>query len=185
MEEVWKPVVGYEGLYEVSNIGRVRSLGFPMRCHNMKFVRRGKILSLSLSEFGYLRAKLCKDGLQKKYMVHRLVSEAFIPNPNNYPFVNHKNEIRHDNRVENLEWCTRLYNMRFGNCINKIRETHINNKKLSKKCAKCDLDGTILEMYPSQAEAARKNKLCQGRISSCCMGKAKCKTHGGYKWIFI
>ena len=184
-EEIWKPVVGWEGLYEVSNLGNVRSVDRTIERKGYSVQNRNGKNIYQRTQYGYKRVKLCKGGVNKSKMVHRLVAEAFIPNPQSLPFINHKDEVRGNNRVENLEWCTRLYNMRYGNCIKNIRNSHINNPKLSKPVAKCDLDGKILETYPSQAEAARKNGLFQSRISNCCIGKKKCVTHGGFKWKYI
>lgn len=184
-KEIWKPVVGWEGLYEVSNFGNVRSVDRLVESRGFsKQYRNGKIL-YQRTQNGYRRVKLCNGGVNKVKMVHRLVAEAFIPNPQSLPFINHKDEVRSNNRVDNLEWCTRLYNMRYGNCVENIRKSHINNKKLSKPVSKCDLNGNILEIYPSQAEAARANGLWQSRISNCCLGKKKCVTHGGFKWKYI
>lgn len=116
--EIWKDIKGYEGLYQVSNKGRVKSLG------NNK-TRKEKILSLKPNNKGYIRVTLYKNNIKKHFSVHRLVAEAFIPNPDNLPQVNHiidDFEHRSDNRVENLEWCTAEYNSNYG--------TH--NEKLSK-----------------------------------------------------
>ena len=183
--EIWKTVVGWEGLYEVSNLGRVRSLDRIVKRGDYLQNRHQKILAQTQNKFGYLLAKLSRNGRSRRYMIHRLVAEAFIPNPDNLPQVNHKDENKENNCVENLEWCTRLYNMRYGHCIEKIRNSHINNPKLSKSVAKCDLDGNILETYPSQAEAGRLNNLNGGKISLCCLGKKGRVTHGGYKWKFV
>lgn len=99
----WLPVIGYEELYEVSNYGQVRN------------TRTGKILS-GVNTNGYIRVRLYnKDGKPNKYYVHRLVAEAFILNPNNYPIVNHKDENKSNNYYENLEWCTYLYNLTYNN----------------------------------------------------------------------
>lgn len=100
--EIWKDVVGYEGLYQISNLGRVKS------------VRQNKLMSLKRCQ-GYLRVGLRHRGKeQRSYFVHRLVAEAFIPNPHNYPQINHKDECRTNNNVENLEWCTAKYNCNYG-----------------------------------------------------------------------
>lgn len=106
--EEWKDVPNYEGLYQVSNLGRIKSL----RDKNGK--AREKILKLKLSKFGYYQICLCKNGKQKWYFVHRLVALAFIPNPNNLPQINHIDENKTNNYVENLEWCTSKYNSNYG-----------------------------------------------------------------------
>lgn len=106
-QEQWKPVVGYEGLYEVSNLGRVRSM--------FSYYSRGgvcvKILKLTQS-YGYLTCGLRKHGVWKNFGVHRLVAEAFLPNPEKYTQINHKNGLKYDNSVDNLEWCTQKQNVR-------------------------------------------------------------------------
>ena len=102
MEEEWRPVKGYEGLYEVSNMGRVKSL------HRSKAI----ILKQGMAHNGYMKVGLCKNGTYNTKQVHRLVATAFIRNPNNYPEVNHKDCNKKNNTVDNLEWCTRGYNVR-------------------------------------------------------------------------
>ena len=110
MEEVWKDIEGYEGLYEVSNFGRIKSL------------RTGKIMKPSINR-GYLKCILQNDGKYKMYYVHRLVIQTFIPNPDNLPEVNHKDEDKTNNKVDNLEWCDHKYNTNFGTRNEKIRNT--------------------------------------------------------------
>jgi hypothetical protein len=99
--EVWKDVVGYEGRYEVSNTGDIRNS------------RTGRVLSPGLSQ-GYLYVALYRDGSRQNKQINRLVAEAFLDNPNNYPIVNHRNEIKTDNTIDNLEWCTYAYNNTYG-----------------------------------------------------------------------
>lgn len=119
MTEIWKDIEGYEGKYQVSNLGNVRSL-------NYNRTRGIKALKCWLSGAGYNTITLCLNGRGESFTVHRLVAQTFIPNPNNYPCVNHKNEIKTDNRVENLEWCTYEYNTNYGDCIQKIKNNSSN-----------------------------------------------------------
>lgn len=121
INEIWKPVVGYEGLYEVSNLGRVKSLGNtrgPSRFRGIETIMRQEV-----SKFGYYRVALRKDKKYKHFYVHRLVAEAFIPNPDNLPYVNHKDESRTNNCVDNLEWCTQRYNVNYANSQKKKAES--------------------------------------------------------------
>lgn len=125
--EVWKSVVGYEGLYEVSDLGRVKTL---KRSYTSTFGTvnlKEKIRVLSLLPNGYLQLTLHKNGSKTHFLAHRLVALSFIPNPENKPCVNHKNGIRNDNRIENLEWVTSKENIHhainFGN-QNNVGENH-------------------------------------------------------------
>ena len=124
MIEEWRKIVGYEGLYEVSSLGRVRSLD---RYDERNCFREGRILKLYTSRVGYLRVQLSLNSKKKMYLVHRLVAEAFIPNPDNLPEVNHLDEDKTNNRVENLEFCDRKYNINFGTRKDKVRNTAIKN----------------------------------------------------------
>ena len=130
MEE-WRDIKGYEGLYQVSNKGRVKSLG------NNK-TKKEKILSLKPSNNGYIRVYLCKNGKQKPFSVHRLVAQAFLLNPNNLPVVNHKDENKLNNNVENLEWCTVAYNNTYGTKIERARKKSKGKKPKLKKQILCD-----------------------------------------------
>lgn len=124
--EIWKPVVGYEGHYEVSNLGRVRSVDKEVFVkNNCKAIKKGKVRSLKTTKYGYKEVNLSKGNEAKSKRVNRLVAEAFLPNPDNLPCVNHKNEDKLDNRVENLEWCDVRYNTIYGNGIKKQLETKV------------------------------------------------------------
>ena len=124
MIEEWRPVEGYEGLYEVSNTGRVRSLDRYVKGKGESYrLRKGSILSLVKSNLGYLQVSLCCNGKYKTINVHRLVAQTFILNPDNLPEVNHKDEDKTNNSIENLEWCTAKYNMNFGTRQERYRNT--------------------------------------------------------------
>ncbi len=112
MKEIWKDIEGYEGLYQVSNLGDVRSLKYAGG-NKVKILKQGNVN-------GYKRVSLHKNNKQKNYFVHRLVAMTFIPNPNNLPLVNHKDENKTNNSVDNLEWCTQKYNINYGSAIKKV-----------------------------------------------------------------
>ena len=119
MKEIWKDIEGYEGLYQVSNFGRVKSLDrYVLRNGNILFVK-GIVLS-QLNNRGYLAVKLCNSGKYKNYFVHRLVACAFVENLNNYNEVNHIDEDKHNNDFRNLEWCDRKYNVNYGSRADKF-----------------------------------------------------------------
>ena len=125
MEE-WKSIPGYEGLYEVSSYGRVRSVE---RCDRFNHKIVSKILKPNYVNSGYFRVGMYKNKTFKYYLIHRLVAQAFIPNPDNLPQVNHKDEDKSNNRVDNLEWCSRSYNMNYGTLQQRRIQTNINNGK--------------------------------------------------------
>ena len=115
MREEWKPIDGYEGLYEISSKGRVKSLP--------KCGRNARILFEGYNKYGYKSVVLCKNGIYKRYLIHRLVATAFIENPKNLPEVNHRDENKENNRVENLEWCDHRYNINYGSKIVRQKKT--------------------------------------------------------------
>lgn len=122
MNEIWKPVVGWEGLYEVSNLGNVKVLDRFVNSgikNNSSVKRRGQILK-QYDKRGYMQVTLTLNGKRKYCNVHRLVAEAFIPNPDDLPQINHKDENKLNNNVNNLEWCTAKYNCNYGNRNSKI-----------------------------------------------------------------
>lgn len=115
MSEKWKDIKGYETLYQISDRGNVRSLDRKVKCRDNKLKQlKGRIIKQQRYSNGYMFVSLSKNGVVKQLLVHRLVGNAFIPNPENKPEINHKNEIKEDNTVGNLEWATRYENVVYG-----------------------------------------------------------------------
>lgn len=176
---MWAKIPGMV-YYQASNTGLLRST-----CH--KIVRnngrrqtiRGKVLSTHLDRNGYLHAKV--DG--KDVLVHRMVALAFIPNPHNLPEINHKNEIKDDNRVDNLEWCDRKYNLAYGTFRKRQAKSLQNRVDLSKPVEQIGNNGTIIATFPSIMEAERKTGIPNQNIGKACSGKY-CKA-GGYCWRYV
>lgn len=182
MEE-WRDIEGFEGIYQVSNIGRVKSLGrVIIRKDGIPQTIKEKILNFNIDKDGYLLVNLSLDGVIYKRKTHRLVAQAFIPNPENLPIINHKDECKTNNCVENLEWCTCKYNLNYGTNPARISERVRNNSYLSKKVAQMTLDGEIIRIFPSNHEVERVLGLKHENVSACALGKTK--TCGGFKWQY-
>lgn len=173
--EIWKDIIGYEGRYQVSNLGRVKSL-------NYNNTNKEKILKPKKESNGYLRVNLSKNGKAKMHSVHRLVAIAYIPNPENKETVNHKNENKEDNRVENLEWMTSYENNRYGTHDIRSASKQKNNKKTSKPVVGVSLIGEEVLRFPSTAEAERQGKFFHSAVGKCCNGKSK--SYKGYVWYW-
>lgn len=180
INEIWKDVKDYEGLYQISNLGNIRGM------------KSNKVLVLSSSPSGYKFIRLFKKSKGKNYRIHRLVAEAFIPNVKNLPFVNHKDENTGNNCVDNLEWCTASYNINYGNRNNKAaKKISIWRKKKGsdysprerKKVAQYTLDDKYVREFKSINEAGRETNSSIGTIHNCCVGKSK--SCNGYKWKFV
>lgn len=169
MEEVYKDIEGFEGLYEISNLGNVKSLV------NNKGVAREKILKPFISGNGHLQVRLCKNKTSKLLYVHRLVAQAFLPNQHNLPCINHIDENKQNNVVSNLEWCTHKYNINYGTCIKRVA------KALSKKVYQYSKEGELIAVWKSTIECGR-NGYNNGSVASCCRGKRK--SHKGYIWSY-
>ena len=153
MKEEWRDVVGYEGLYQVSNLGRVKSF-----IHHNGTDKR--IIKTILIKNGYCNVTLCKKGKRERKYIHRLVAEAFIPNPNNYPIINHKDENPANNCSNNLEWCTQKYNMNYGSLKDK-------QKRESKSILQYDLNNNFIKKWDSIAQAEKELNITHCNIISC------------------
>ena len=162
--EKWKDIKGYEGLYQVSNIGRVRSLGNRSNHKGIKY--------LTPKEERYKRVKLYKNSKGKMFMVHRLVAEAFIPNHFNKKEVNHIDGNKYNNKVVNLEWVTREEN-HIHKCVNGLNSTKeaVESNKIN--IIQIDTNGKIINYFESMSEAARKLDLSVANICNVCKGKLK------------
>ena len=195
MEEIWKPVTGYEGLYEVSNLGRVKSVErWVKRSDGHKNHILERIIKVFPQNSGYLQVGLHKNGAVEQFLVHRLVAETFIPNPENHPQVNHKDETKENNTVfvkedgtvdqerSNLEWCDQSYNNNYGTIKERWGAKRKNRPDMSKKVLQCTLDGTVIATYPSTVEAERQTGVKCQCVGQCCLGRQK--TAGGFKWRY-
>ena len=176
MREIWKDIKGYEGLYQVSNYGRVKSFNCEVNCYpNAKRIIKGRIRKAPIDKDGYYRIGLSKVHKQKHYYVHRLVAEAFLPNPNNYKSINHKDENKKNKRADNLEWCTIRYNNLYNNKIDKL------TKSKYKKVIQYDVDMQLIAVYESIKQASSETGIKRAVIARACRGiKTKC----GYNWRF-
>ena len=162
--EIWKDIKGYEGKYQISNYGNVKSL-----INNI-------ILKPLNGE--YLRVILYKNKIAKTFYIHRLVGQNFISNSNNYKYINHKDENKHNNRVENLEWCTFKENMNYGTKQN--RESKIKTKY---HIAQYDNDNNLIKIWFNLREITLNTNYKKSNIQYCCCGKYK--NAYGYKWKYI
>lgn len=168
--EIWKniPIEGIEH-YQVSNLGNVR---------NTSYKGTGRVLNMKLhkDKDGYL----CVSLRQKMFRVNRLVAIAFIPNPENLPQVNHKDEIKDNNRVENLEWCDCVYNNNYGTKKERLSKSKLNTN--CKAVCQCDMDGNVIKVWECMNELNRQFGYDVGLIAKRCMGRGN--TAYGFKWKY-
>ena len=186
VEEIWKDIKGYEGLFQISSIGRVNSLNYR------KSGKEG-FLSVYTMNTGYPATHLCRNGEEKVVLIHRLIAEAFIPNPENKPEVDHINCDRKDFRIENLRWVSSKENSNNPVTLKKHWsrqgvESHLKGKTgklchLSKQVLQMDKYGNVIRLWDSLMDIHRELGFNCGHISKCCLGKRK--TAYGYIWIYL
>ena len=182
MIEIFKDIKDLEGKYQVSNFGQILSL-------NYNHTGKPKLLKPRKDKIGYLTICIFKDRKKKNFKIHRLVAEAFLPNLDNLPCVNHKDENKENNFVGtpendykdgNLEWCTYEYNINYGTRNEKASKAKTNGK-LSKKVLQFTLTGEFVREYPSMMEAQR-NGFFQSAVSACCRGEKP--QYKGFRWEY-
>lgn len=178
--EIWKDIEGYEGMYQVSNMGRVRSLD-RVKPNSGGQIAKGHILPHSDNGHGYHFVSLWKFNKGRRFYVHRLVASAFIPNPNNFPIINHKDEDKSNNRHDNLEWCTQKYNANYGAHTRRVKESYIANGN-NRPIDVYDMKGTFLKTFNCSNEACVELNVNRRALYSVCQGVVKsCK---GYRFAF-
>lgn len=196
--EIWKDIEDYEGYYQISNYGRLRSLDRIVIHSNGKVRKyKGTVIKLANDKNGYRFTHLYKNGKPKQVRIHRLVATYFIPNPDNLPIVNHKDENPKNNYVDNLEWCDYKYNTNYGTAPQRRMATR-RSKPLSERFLKSlqikalnhkkkigmYKDGILIKTFESAADANREYKnLNYVSLSAACNGRLK--TYRGYEWRFI
>ena len=168
MTEIWKDIPGYEGIYQVSNLGQVRSL-------NYKKTGKIKLLKLCANTYGYYSVTLRKNNFRKTGVVHRLVAITFIENENNLPCINHKDENKLNNNVNNLEWCDYKYNINYGTAIQR----GVNKRKVKVNCY--NLSCKLVKKYNSIKDTKNDGFIPQC-VYRCCRGITK--THLGYRFEY-
>ena len=180
--EQWKDIEGFEGYYQVSNIGRIRSLDREVRhSKNGTLTLKGKVLKGVMDKDGYLLVHLSKEGKKKMFKVHRLVYSAFNGEIPSRMQVNHIDEDKMNNKLENLNLMTCKENINFGTRTERAAKTNTNNPLRSKPVIALNADSKIVFEFPSTKEAGRQG-FDQSHLSKCCRGEQK--THRGYRWKY-
>lgn len=176
--EEWRDIVGYEGLYQVSNLGRVKSMPRLHRYAHGEYLSKKKILSPRKvgKDREYLSVVLYNGKGKKQYKIHRLVAEAFVPNPQKHKEINHIDENKGNNVASNLEWCSRSYNVNYGQRIAK------QSRHLFRRVIAFDLNDNFIGEFESIVSASRFAGVSASGIGRACSNVAK--TAGGYKWRY-
>ena len=173
--EIWKDIDGYPD-YMVSNMGRVKSLERNVvKGKGGLYKIEEKILKSIKKRDGYLQINLSKDGKQKTHLIHRLVAQAFLLNPNNLVEINHIDEDKTNNRADNLEWCSREYNCNYGT----------RNERISIPILQFSKTDEFIKKWDSAREVERELNIAHNQITACCKKRKDYKTAGGYKWGYV
>lgn len=179
--ENWKDIEGYEGVYQVSDQGRVRTLDrYLTASYGSKQFRKGQLIKGVVMPNGYLAVGLWRNNKNKPQYVHRLVAKAFIPNPNLLKQVNHKDEDKTNNCVSNLEWCDHLYNHNYGTIKERISRSNLALKK-GTRVAQYKGD-TLIAVFDNSYQASKETGIDSSAIRKVCLGRKKFLTAGGYIW---
>lgn len=180
MIEIWKDVVGYEGYYMISNIGRVKTVSRLKRSKRngvspvKEYIRPPRV-----DKYGYHVITLCVDSKSKTFKIHRLVGIAFIPNPDNKPQINHKDGNKSNNHIDNLEWVTGLENQQHAQKMGLFNDLYT---RKSKNVLQVDLNNNIISVWRSASECGRHG-FKREQVRDCCLGKQE--THKGFKWKYV
>ena len=185
MKEIWKDIKGYEGYYQISNFGRVKSLdryvattGNPSGKRLIKGKLKKPTERIGKNGNGYYHINLDKNNNSKLFTIHKLVAETFIPNPDNLPCINHKDENKHNNHVDNLEWCTIAYNNIYGTARERA------GSKMRIKVLKFDLQGNLLRQYDGLGMASKEENISKGNIENVCTHRNGKKTLNGFIFMY-
>ena len=185
-KEIWKDIPNYEGLYQASNLGNVRSLDHIRKNgknNNQKCLTKGRILKQAIQkESGYAFVVLSKNGKTKGFRVHRLVAETFIKNPYNFRCVNHKDENKQNNNVNNLEFCSHKYNNNYGTKKERLKISQ--QKRIGKKVNQYTIDGKFIKQWNCIMDIERYLKIKRANVNICACCRGKYKTAYGYRWEY-
>lgn len=183
MKEIWKDIPNFEGLYQISNLGNVKSLKRKVKNKNGYRIIEETILKKQMNNKGYYIINLRKNSSHTFKLVHRLVGVVFLKNKNNYPIINHIDGNKLNNNVSNLEWCTYNHNIKEAYRLKLNKYTNlINFKNKPKKVLQYDKNNNFINEFNSIREASRITNVCYNSIWLNCCGKQKCA--GGYTWKF-
>ena len=184
MKEIWKDIKGYDGIYQISDRGRVKSVYRVTKYVTGRTrTEKERVLKQEVNLHGYCTLRLCKNSEYKRFFIHRLIANAFIPNPKNKSSINHINSIRDDNEIDNLEWVTHsencIHGHKYGNMKNSSK-VHCGN--VGKSVFQISRDGAVIRKYNTMTDASVSTGTLRTNIGLACRGKLK--TAGGYKWAY-